>query len=78
MTPEIAAELFYNGELEFELHSIGLSNYRFKLNSDREQCFKEVESIRRASIYSHPEMECFPGCKERGAYTRYAHTDTIS
>lgn len=66
MTPEIAAELFYNGELEIELQTVGLSDYRFRLNSDREQCFEKIESIRRDSVYAHPQSECFSGCKERG------------
>ena len=38
--------MFYNGELELELHRIGLDDYRFKLNSDRE-CFERVEEARR-------------------------------
>jgi len=63
MTPEIAAELFYNGELELELKVMNMSDYRFKFNRDREECFEVVESIRTASVYSH---ECFPECKERG------------
>ena len=34
--PEVVAEMFYNGELELELHRIGLEDYRFKLDSDGE------------------------------------------
>ena len=64
ITPEVVAEMFYNGELELELHRIGLEDYRFKLDSDRENCFKRVEEARRVSLYPHPQ--CFQGCKERG------------
>ena len=60
------SDLFYNGELELELNRLGMSDYRFKLNSDREQCFEAVEAVRRISIYPHPQNECFAGCKERG------------
>jgi len=52
MTPEVAAELFYNGELELELKRIGLEDYRFKVDSDRESsCFERVDEVRRASVY---------------------------
>jgi len=54
MTPEVAAELFYNGELELELKRIGLEDYRFKVDSDRESCFERVDEVRRASVYPHP------------------------
>ena len=39
--------MFYNGELELELHRIGLDDYHFKLNSDRENCFEWLEEARR-------------------------------
>lgn len=69
MTPEVAAELFYNGELELELKRIGLEDYRFKVDSDRESsCFERVDEVRRASVYPHPSDQCSPGCKERGGY----------
>ena len=66
MTPEVAAELFYNGELELELKRIGLEDYRFKMDSDRESCFERVDEVRRASVYPHPSNQCSPGC--RGGY----------
>lgn len=70
ITPEIVSELFYNGELELELNRIGLGNYHFKLNSEREKCFEQVEAVRRTSVYSHPQSECCAGCKERGIKMR--------
>ena len=63
MTPEMAADFFYNGELELELKIIDISDYYFHYNSDREKCFEKVEAVRRLSVYSHA---CFSGCKERG------------
>ena len=54
ITPEVVAEMFYNGELELELHRIGLEDYRFKLDSDRKNCFERVEEARRVSLYPHP------------------------
>ena len=69
MTPETCANAFYNGELESELRRIGKADYRFKVDSDREECMKMVEIHRRESIYSHTGSECSNGCKERGTAT---------
>ena len=53
MSPESAAEAFYNGEIEQELQRIGLEGYRFKKNSDQEACFEKIEEVRRTSVYKH-------------------------
>ena len=63
ITPEVVGEMFYNGELELELHRIGLDDYRFKLNSDRE-LFQASRGSQADSLY--PDPKCFQGCKERG------------
>ena len=44
ITPEVVGEMFYSGELELELHRIGLDDYCFKLNSDRDNCFERRRS----------------------------------
>ena len=64
LTPSIVAELFYNGEIEDELHRVGLIDYRFKMDSDREVCMDFLETKRRESIYPH--AICTDDCKRRG------------
>ncbi len=67
MSAEVAAEAFYNGEIELELQRINQSDYRFKLNhSDREACFEKIEELRRVSVYAHSPDACSKDCKERG------------
>ena len=46
-------EAFYNGELENELRRINRTDYRFFLNSDRENCMEMVEKNCRDNIYTH-------------------------
>lgn len=65
-TPQIAAEVFYNGEMEAELHRVGLIEYRFKSDSDREECMSILETKRRESVYPH--CVCTDDCKKRGNY----------
>ena len=67
MSPEFAAEAFYNGEIEQELQRIGLDGYRFKKNSDREACFEKIKEVRRTSVYMH--THCSKDCQERGTCT---------
>lgn len=64
LTPHLAAQLFYNGEVEAELRRVGLLEYRFKLDSDREECMHMLESKRRESVYPH--NGCTDDCKKRG------------
>ena len=66
LTPHIAAEAFYTGELEAELRRIGYVDYYFKYDSDREKCMEMIESKRRKMIYPHPQVDCFADCKSRG------------
>ena len=66
LTPHIAAEAFYTGELEAELRRICSVNYYFKYDSDREKCMEMIESKRRKMIYPHPQADCFADCKSRG------------
>ena len=40
LTPNLVADLFYNGEVEEELRRIGLVVFRFKLDADWEKCMQ--------------------------------------
>ena len=59
-------EVFYNGELENELRRINCTDYKFSLNSDRENCMEMVEKTRRDNIYPHDSTHCTEECKKRG------------
>ena len=65
-------EAFYNGELENELRRINRTDYRFFLNSDRENCMEMVEKNRRDNIYPHNSTHCTEECKKRGRCKRNA------
>lgn len=62
----MAADAFYNGELEHELRQIGMIEYAFKSDSDRETCMKSVEQHRVRNIYKHTPEDCSPDCARRG------------
>ena len=47
LSPRIVSEAFYNGELESELRRIDMTDYRFLKDSDREECMKIVDKVRR-------------------------------
>ena len=38
LTPQIAADVFYNGEMEAKPHRFGLIQYRCKSDSDWKEC----------------------------------------
>ena len=46
----MAADAFYNGELEHELRQIGMIEYAFKRDSDRETWMETVEQHRVRNI----------------------------
>ena len=48
------ADLFYNGEVDGELRRVELLQYRFKLDSDREECMQVIEMKRKESVYIFP------------------------
>ena len=64
LSGQTVAEAFYNGELEAELRRIGQVEYRFRMDSDREECMTMVEKERRMNIYKH--RFCSDDCKKRG------------
>lgn len=66
LNPHIVGEAFYNGELEAELRRIEKLDYKFKVDSDREQCMEVVEEHRRETIYPHCLTNCTSECKSRG------------
>lgn len=70
LTAHVAADAFYNGELESELRQNGAIEYRFRLDSDREECMSMLESKRRESVYPH--SDCSKDCKKRGWFY-YVH-----
>ena len=60
MTEKIAADAFYNGEIENEIRflvlatnpTFSLSHFTFKRDSDREETMEMIETIRSCSIYT--------------------------
>ena len=66
LSPHIVSEAFYSGELEAELRRIGLIDYRFRYDSDRETCMEMIEKMRRKTLYEHPPDDCVKECKKRG------------
>ena len=66
ITPHLAAEAFYNVEVEAELREIGWEDYRFKKNSDREECMQKIEKRRSTTVYLHSPSACTEDCKKRG------------
>ena len=69
LSPRIVSEAFYNGELENELRRINMVDYRFKKDSDREECMGIIEEIRRGKLYHHVVDMCADECKQRGNLT---------
>ena len=65
-TPHLVAEAFYNCEVEAELEDLGWVDYRFKKNSDREECMQEIENKRSSTLYLHSSSVCTDDCKKRG------------
>ncbi|XP_064384365.1 uncharacterized protein LOC135333325 isoform X3 [Halichondria panicea] len=84
MTEKIAADAFYNGEIENEIRflvlatnpTFSLSHFTFKRDSDREETMEMIETIRSCSIYPHCETDCTAVCKKRGCGTLWV-TDGI-
>ncbi|XP_064407505.1 uncharacterized protein LOC135352252 isoform X1 [Halichondria panicea] len=84
MTEKIAADAFYNGEIENEIRflvlatnpTFSLSHFTFKRDSDREETMEMIETIRSCSIYHHCETDCTAVCKKRGCGTLWV-TDGI-
>ncbi len=66
LNPHLVAESFYNGEVENEQREVGLEDFRFNANSDREKCMESIEEKRRLSVYPHPSELCTADCKDRG------------
>lgn len=66
LSPRIVGEAFYNGEMESELRRIDKVDYRFKKDSDREECMQMIEQARRESVYPHNTEMCTAECKKRG------------
>ncbi len=64
LSGRLVAEAFYTGELECELRRTGQIGYRFRTDSDREECMAMVERMRRETIYPH--SSCTDDCKKRG------------
>ena len=70
----MAADAFYNGELEHELRQIGMLEYVFKSDSDRETCMEAVEQHRVRNSYRHTPEDCSPDCARRGMTLLYYYT----
>ena len=47
LSPRTVAEAFYNGETENELRRMDKVEYRFKKDSNREECMTMIETARR-------------------------------
>ena len=65
LSPRIVSEAFYNGELENELRRINMVDYRFKKDSDREECMGIIEEIRRGKLYHYVVDMCTDECKQK-------------
>lgn len=66
LNPHLVGEAFYNGEVETELRRIKKIDYKFKHDSDRDECMEMIEEQRRERIYSHDLASCTSECKSRG------------
>ena len=66
LTPHLAAEAFYTGEVENELREIGCIDYRFFSNGDRQPCMEMIEERRIQNLYPHPADSCSTDCQKRG------------
>ena len=67
----MAANAFYNGELENEIrllindnHDLNLKDFTLRRDADRENIMEQVESIRSQTIYPH--HQCSKDCRDRG------------
>ena len=45
-----------------------MGDYRFKKDSDREECMNMIEQCRRENLYPHSAEMCTDDCRERGTY----------
>ena len=74
MSAKVAADAFYNGEVENEVRlllkdsSMQLDDFKMKKDSDREVLMEKIESIRSHTIYHHHQHECTQECKQRGRH----------
>ena len=66
VSPHAVGEAFYTGELEHEIREVGLVDFRFKKDSDREKCMESVEELRKHHLYPHPSSDCTEACQKRG------------
>ena len=66
LSPHVVGEAFYNGETEAELRRIKRADFKFKKDSDRDNCMEMIEEIRRETLYSHCPKMCTSVCKSRG------------
>ena len=69
MTPHLAAESFYNGEIENEMRELGKIEQRFLKIADREECMEMIEEMRLGATYPHPSDSCTADCKRRSMHT---------
>jgi len=52
--------------VENELRRIGMTDFKFKMDSDYEKCMTVIDELWRESIYSHPPSDCTAECIARG------------
>ena len=62
----MVAHIFWWGQVEEELRDLGLVDYRFKKDGDRERCMLMIDEKRRDGLYPHLSEDCTEDCKARG------------
>ena len=66
LTPTVVASVFWRGEVENELWRIGMTDFKFKMDSDNEKCMTVIDELRQESIYPHPPSDYTAECIAKG------------
>ena len=53
LTPKVVASAFWRGEVENELRRIGITDFKFKMDSDYEKCMTAIDKLRNLFIPTH-------------------------
>lgn len=67
MTKKIAISMFFNGELEEELHERNLvESVILTKDNNVNSVLKKIDGLRRDELYSHNADDCSESCKSKG------------
>ena len=78
LSPTLAGEAFYNGEVETELRRINRIDYYFKKDGDRDLCMKMIDVVRQCNNYPHLPSDSTEDCKKRGNTKYRTHYFSIT